>query len=469
MTKESLEALTREELIDLILAQAQEIASLKALLRQLEADYEALGLELAKLQKPPTTSKNSSQPPSRDQKKSLSPDRPERKRGPRKGHPKYKRSFVDHPDEIVELRTERCPACHANLQNAKAVLVDVAQITELPEPKARVIEVRHYEVTCPGCGQVHRPSPPPGLEVDRTFGARMEATVVYYRQEQHMSYERTQFALRDLHQVNISQGGIDRIMRRAGKAAQTQALGIQEAVRQSRVVNSDETGARVNGRNWWQWVFCTPTAILHITKPSRGAQVITDVMGENEVEVWGSDCLAAQLKAPAKQRQLCHAHQLRNLQAVVDRYPESWWAQAMQALFRAAIHLHHERDVLPPGQFQSQVTRLERICDRLLTRSPPQPESVKLCKRYLKHRQHLFVFLYRTDVEPTNNVAERALRPSVVHRKVTGGFRSQWGAKAYAALASVIATTALKGMNAFDAIQNLVGQPALPLPTLNPL
>ena len=225
----------------------------------------------------------------------------------------------------------------------------------------------------------------------------------------------------------------------------------------------------MNGGNWWQWVFCTPTAILHITKPSRGAQVITDVMGENEVEVWGSDCLAAQLKAPAKQRQLCHAHQLRNLQAVVDRYPESWWAQAMQALFRAAIHLHHERDVLPPGQFQSQVTRLERICDRLLTRSPPQPESVKLCKRYLKHRQHLFVFLYRTDVEPTNNVAERALRPSVVHRKVTGGFRSQWGAKAYAALASVIATTALKGMNAFDAIQNLVGQPALPLPTLNPL
>jgi transposase len=86
-----------------------------------------------------------------------------------------------------------------------------------------------------------------------------------------------------------------------------------------------------------------------------------------------------------------------------------------------------------------------------------------LQKRYLKHRQHLFVFLYRTDVSPTNNDSERALRHSVVHRKVTGGFRSQWGADAYAALASVIDTAALNGVNAFDAIQSLVGKPSLPL------
>jgi len=99
-----------------------------------------------------------------------------------------------------------------------------------------------------------------------------------------------------------------------------------------------------------------------------------------------------------------------------------------------------------------------------LDRPVTQPEILKLQKRYRNHRQHLFVFLYRDDVSPTNNVSERTLRPSVIHRKVTGGFRSQWGADAYAALASVIATAALKGVNAFDALQCLIGKPALPIP-----
>jgi transposase len=180
--------------------------------------------------------------------------------------------------------------------------------------------------------------------------------------------------------------------------------------------------------------------------------------------VWGSDCLPAQLKAKAKDHQLCLAHQLRNLQAGVDGYPTLWWATAMQTLFRAAIHLHHQRAELPPDQFHNQVARLEQLCDWLLKRPLSQPEALKLQRRYLKHRQCLFVFLYRGDVPPTNNVSERALRPAVVHRKVTGGFRSEWGANTYAALASVIDTAALKGISAFAAIQTLMGTPALPFP-----
>ncbi|HSI66175.1 MAG TPA: transposase, partial [Planococcus sp. (in: firmicutes)] len=110
-----------------------------------------------------------------------------------------------------------------------------------------------------------------------------------------------------------------------------------------------------------------------------------------------------------------------------------------------------------------QLLRIEWLCNRLLDRSSSQPEIYKLQKRYRKHRQHLFVFLYRSDVPPTNNVSERALRSSVIHRKVTGGFRSQWGADTYAALASVIDTAALRGINAFDALQALIGKPALPI------
>ena len=264
-----------------------------------------------------------------------------------------------------------------------------------------------------------------------------------------MSYERTQASLLALHGAEISQGGIDQIMQRSGQKGIQAAREIKTTIQQSSVVNSDETGARVDGQKAWEWVFCTLAAILHVICPTRGTDEIEKVMGHHQPE--------------AMLFQLCLAHQLRNLQAVVDLYPQAFWPRAMQAILRFAVHLYHQPNNLSLNQYQAQLLRIEWLCNRLLDRSISQPEIYKLQKRYRKHRQHLFVFLYRSDVAPTNNVSERALRSSVIHRKVTGGFRSQWGADAYAALASVIDTAALKGVNAFDALQSLIGKPALPL------
>jgi len=464
MIQDELEKLTKEELIELVLEQAQRLAEIEQLLVEMTAELEKLRQEQDKPAKPPATAKNSSQPPSRDRKTNKPSDSPKRKHGRGYGHNKAERKWVAEPDEVVEIKSERCSSCQCDLRAAEATLVKVNQIVELPEAQAKVIEVRQYEVWCPGCGQGHLIDPPAGLEMDRVFGSRLEATTVYYRHQQHMSYERTQKALQDLHGVELSQGAINRIMGRAGRAADQALTPIRETVRQSAVVNSDETGARVAGRTWWHWVFCTLTAVLHLIKPSRSSTVIEAVLVDSCVEVWGSDCLPAQLKPDVPQRQLCLAHQIRDLQRVIDQYPDGWWARALQTLFRAAIWLHHLRSQLPQLQFQAQRNRLERLFDWLLSRSPPQPEALKLHKRYLKHRHHLFVFLYRADVEPTNNVAERALRPAVIHRKVTNGFRSQWGAETYAALASVIDTAKLNGRSPFEAIQQLFPQPAFPIP-----
>ena len=464
MIRAELDALSREALIVTVLAQAEQLTALQATLAQLQADYAALRLKFEKDQSPPTTSRNSSQPPSRDQKSNQPESRVKRKHGPPVGHAKHARKFVADPDHVVEIKAERCACCAADLHGQTGALVDVNQITEVPPAQAEVIEVRQYAVTCPECGQTEIAQPPAGLEMTRSFGARLEGLVIYYRQEQHLSYERTQTALWNLHGVAISQGGIDQIMQRAGQQAVAATVPLQHTIQESAVVNSDETSARVDGRNWWEWVFSAATAVLHVIKPSRGADVIGAVMGPHGAEVWGSDCWSAQLKAPTQGWQLCLAHQLRNLQAVVDRYPRLFWAQALQALFRYAIHVHHQRDQLPAAQFAAQVARIAKLCDWLLARPVTQPEALRLQQCYRKHRQHLFVFLERTDVAPTNNVSERALRASVVHRKVLGGFRSQWGAEAYAALASIIDTAALKGTKAFEALQTLMGPPALPLP-----
>ena len=177
---------------------------------------------------------------------------------------------------------------------------------------------------------------------------------------------------------------------------------------------SDETSSRVNGDTWWEWVFCTRTDILHVIRFNRSVDVPNDVMGVAKAEVWVSDCLPGQL---------------------------------------------------PLDHFIQQRQRIERHCDRLLLRDLDAfPKADKLKQRYLKYRQSLFVFLYRSDDEPTNNVSERALRHSVIHRKVKGSFRSEWGAKAFAALASVIDSAALSAVNAFYTILALLVQPALPLP-----
>jgi transposase len=456
MTRNDLTQKSQGELIDLVLAQAEQIS-------KQQAEIDALRLKLEKGKKPPTNSGNSSQPPSQDQKSNLPPKRKKHKHGPPAGHQKYERQLVAQPDHVVEVKPKVCEQCQTDVSQAKMVLLDVNQVTELPVAKAEVIEIRQYVAECPCCGEGQVAEPPASLDMQRAFGARLEATVVYYRQEQHMSYVRTQAAMRDLHGVEISEGGIDKIMQRAGSKALEAVKPIEQAIQQSAVIHSDETSSRVDGNTWWQWVFCSVSAVLHIMRFNRSADVVQDLMDKHEAEVWVSDCYGAQMKALAKQHQPCLAHQLRNLQAVVELLPKHFWARHVQSLFRYAIHLHNQRQNLPPAVFSNRLERIEKCFDRLLNKNLDPLEAHRLQRRYQKYRDAIFVFLYRTDVSPTNNVSERLLRPAVIHRKVSGGFRSDWGAKTYAALKSLTDTGALSGISPFDVIQKLSGVPALPL------
>jgi len=449
MTREDVTQLNHDRLVDLVLEQ--------------QAEIEALRLKMEKGKKPPTNSGNSSQPPSQDQKGNKSSKQKRHRHGPPKGHAKYERKLVIQPDYVVELKPSICKECQADLRQVEMVLSDLNQITELPEARAEVIEVRQYLAECPCCGVGQVKQPAVGLEMDRTFGARLEATVVYYRQEQHMSYVRTQAALRNLHGVEISQGGIDRIMQRAGRKAIKAIKPIEKAIQESTVIYCDETSSRVDGNTWWQWVFCSANAVLHVMRFNRSVDVIKEVMGDHQAEVWVSDCYGPQMKAPSKKHQLCLAHQLRNLQAVVELHPKHFWAKHVQLILRYAIHLHNQRLQIPADVFLNRVERIEKCFTHLLKQNLDPPEAATLQRRYLKYPHTIFTFLHHTDVSPTNNISERYLRPSVIHRKVSGGFRSNWGAKAYAALKSFLDSAALSGSSSFSAILSLIGTPALPL------
>ena len=443
----NLRDLTREELLELILHQAEEIRRLQE--------------ELATLKKPPTSSRNSSQPASRDWKANRPAGKSSQRRGARPGHEKVERPLVEKPDKVIDTPVSICTHCGADLSTVAPQRTVRRQITELPEIKPVVIETRQDEVVCPCCQQLQRGVLPAGLEATRQFGPRLEGLVTYLHHDHHLGFERTQTVLQDVLGIALSEGGAVAILERAGAAAQPEAEIIGAQVRQSQVIGSDETSARVNGRNWWEWVFLSPLGEYHLIVPSRGQDVIDAFMRGARAEVWNSDCWKPQLNAPADSHQLCIPHQIRNLQKLMDERPHLRWAPEMPALFRGAVHLWHRREELTAPGFQGQVTRLENRLDELLHRRLTGRLALNLLDRYRTHRAHLFAFLHRLDVSPDNNACERALRPSVIHRKVLGSFRSEWGPRAYAALATVLNTAKRAGENAFQKLVGLMGKPIL--------
>jgi len=442
---------------------------LVALVKALMAENVALRAALDKLRQPPPTSRNSSQPPSRDVKRNLPADRKRKKLGPPFGHARKTRPLVEQPDRIIEATVEWCQHCQADLRGVEPRAVVRHQLTELPPVTPLVLETRQHEVVCPDCQRITRGELPEGLEAGRSFGPRLAATVVYLKHEQHLSYERVTQLCHDLFGVAVSEGGASAILQRAGEAVQPAAAAIGAQVAQSAVIGSDETSARVAGRTWWQWVFRSVVGVYFLIRASRGAKVIAEVMGEQRAECWVCDCYSAQLTAPAQRRQLCLAHQLRDLHRLLEQRPQLQGAVALQALFREAIHLWKRRAELRPQGYARRVSALERRLDGLLQRRVRGTQARRLWKRYRLHREHLFVFLHCPGVPPDNNACERALRPSVIHRKVTNGFRSEWGAHAYAALATVIETAKLREDSIFDALLDLMGPPVLPfLASQNP-
>jgi transposase len=416
------------------------------------------------LKQPPTTSQNSSQPPSRDFKadKAVGKKRKRsRKKGAKFGHEKQERLLVEKPDRVLEVYVDHCENCQTDLWDEIPVAVIRRQITEVPEIKPVVIETRQSIVDCPCCGKRQHGQLPDGLQAGRYFGPRLEAIVTDLHHEHHIGFKRLCQICDELFGLKLSAGGAVSIVERAGQAAESEAEGIAEQVRQSPVIGSDETSARVHGRNWWEWVFVSEKGEYHTIVPSRGYGVIEKFMRECEAEVWICDCWKAQLNAPAKALQICLAHQIRNLQGLMDKRPHLAWANEMQSLFRTAIHLGKRRTKLTTRGYQQQILRIEKELKQLLKRTF-SGIGRNLLDRYRKYRDSLFLFLYRSDVSAHNNACERALRPSVIHRKVMGSFRSDWGAKAYASLATVLNTAKRNGQSAFQKLLQLMGIPVLP-------
>jgi transposase len=466
MEREGLDRLSREELLELLLQQAElvgrqqeELAAREAAIERRDEKIRELEEELSQFRQPVKTPENSSVPPSRGQKANRADGR-RRKPGPKRGHVGVSRGRSE-PDVVVECRPNACTGCGQALPQTGGRRVGRSQVTELPAFEPVVIEAWQYALTCGHCGVQTTGTYPAGLEPRRTFGPGIEALLSYLHERHHVGYERLVELCRDVFGLRISQGGIENALRRLVERARPAYAAIGQTVRGSPVINSDETSARVAGRTQWQWTFQTPEASYHLIAPSRGGEVIAAFLDGVEPEVWGSDLYAPQMLTPATAHQICMSHQERDLTfaAEADTGTERLWAIELRHVFGRAIRLHHERDQVTTQTFAHRRTLIENATDRLVFDRylVPKTEAARLQKRYRTHRDSLYVFLYRDDVEPTNNSSERDLRPSVIHRKVIGGFRSAWGAEASAIRSSILATARKQGQNLLVAFRTIAG------------
>ena len=459
MADDELGGLSREELLALVRRQQGELAEREAAIERRDEKIRALEEELAQFRRPAKTPENSSVPPSRGQKANRVAGR-RRKPGPKRGHVGVSRGR-SAPDVVIECRPSACGGCGEALPQTGGRRVGRRQVVELPPVVPVVIEGWQYAMTCAHCGVQTTGRYPDGLEPRRTFGPRIEALLSYLHERHHVGYERLVEICRDVFGLTISQGGVEHALARLVERARPTYAAIRETVRGSPVVNSDETSARVAGRTQWQWTFQTPEASYHVIAASRGGEVIETFLEGVEPEVWGSDLWAPQRLTRAGAHQICMSHQERNLTFAIeaDSGEARLWAIELRHVFGRAIRLHHERGQVTPETFARRRLLIETATDRLVFDRyvAPKTEAARLQKRYRLHRDSLSVFWHRDDVEPTNNRSERDLRPSVIHRKVIGAFRSAWGAEASAIRTTILATARKQSRNLFDAFLAIAG------------
>ena len=197
-------------------------------------------------------------------------------------------------------------------------------------------------------------------------------------------------------------------------------------------------------------MFRNDEVVIHVIRPSRGRAVVREVLDGHRPEIWVSDLYAAQ-RGHADLWQVCLAHQLRDLGYAIEA-GDTLFAPRLKALLLRAVVLARRRHALKASTRREYRLRLERELDRVLALQPRHRRGQRLRQRHLAVRDSLFTFLEHPEAPPDNNGSERDLRPMVVYRKVTGGFRSAWGPDLCAAVQSVVGTAARRGIDACHAI-----------------
>ena len=462
------------ELEAIVAAQAATIEALQKLVARFEARVAELERRLGQ------NSGNSGLPPSRDPaaerqrqaeeraQKSSRTGGAKRRPGKQRGSRGSGLAVSATPDEVVDHLPGRCGRCRADLGAASEVGFRARQVIEVPEVVPTVTEHRAHERRC-GCGHVTRAGFPAGVSAPVSYGPRARAVVVYLLGRQHLPGRRVAETMADLFGLHISTGTIDSIYTQAGRRLAGFMAALVALLRTLPVLHADETTDRIGTATCWMHVVSTNLYTLIHASVTRGTDAIVDagvLIGYRGVVV--HDRLAMYWKLKAKHG-LCGAHLLRDLADVATVATQRQWATGLAGLLVEinaacddARRLGHKR--LAPIHQRAFAARFDTLVAQAAAANPEPPHrkrdylerrSHNLAVAFATHRRPILAYMYNLDIAFTNNQAERDLRPTKLHRKISGCFRSEAGAERFAHLRSYLSTTRKHDIPAIDALVRL--------------
>ncbi|MGH9269408.1 MAG: IS66 family transposase, partial [Acidimicrobiales bacterium] len=455
------------------------IAGLEAMVATQAAAIERLESLVAELRRQAgQNSGNSGKPPSRDpaaERKRQAEERAKRKagttrrKGKQRGAPGAAPARSENPDTVVDHRPSHCGGCGGVLGEDASTGYAARQVIDLPEITPEVTEHRAHTCRCT-CGHDTVAAFPATVRSPVSYGPRIRAVVAYLLGRQHIPTRRVAEAMADLFGVPISTGAVDSIYAEASRRLRGFIAAVVALLRSLPVLHADETSDRVGTKNCWMHVVSTGLYTLIHASVTRGSDAIDEagvLRGYRGVVV--HDRLAMYWKLKAKHG-VCAAHLLRDLAEVALVATQTAWAGGLAGLLveiNAACDDARRRGLkaLAPVHQRAFAARYDAlVADGVAANPAPasgrkrnyvERRSFNLVSAFATHRRAVLRYMYDLDVSWTNNQAERDLRPTKLHRKISGCFRSQAGAERFAHLRSYLSTTRKNGVPAIDALTRL--------------
>jgi ribosomal protein L34E len=350
--------------------------------------------------------------------------------------------------ETKEAKLHGCPECGGHLQ---AIRQQEQFVTDIPVVEVKTTRFVTYSGYCPECHKRVRSQHPEQTSLATgaagvMVGPRAKALAADLKHRLGVSYGKVSEVLNDAFGLQVSRSGWCQADQKLARTARPVYEELLDAIRQCSVVNVDETGWRIGTLSAWLWVFTHRDLTVYTIRANRSSDVILDILGTHFAGVLTSDGLLSydDRRLSDWRKQKCLSHLLKDLKDMNETKTGRALRFARQAtsLLQESLTLKRQKPTLPARTFSQRARSLEARLDALIASSRrfSDLDNARFAKRLRKHRPHLLRFLYLDEVEPTNNLAERMLRPAVITRKTNGCNRTHGGAATHSILASVLVT-----------------------------
>ena len=461
------------------------IDALEAVARAQDARIAALEARLREDSGTSSRPPSSDPPKTRAQRRAPPPsggeDGERRRRGGQPGHPGHHRLLLgeERVDRLVVVTPEACRGCGTALL-AEGRAADPAdervQVVELPPVRAEVTEYRLAARQCGACGTITRAGRPAEAGVG-AFGPRLQAVAALLVGRYRLSRREAVACLAELGEVELSVGALARLEQATSTALEPVVAEVATAVQQAAVANLDETGWWQGKTRSWLWTVVTETLTLFRLDPSRGKAVAQALLGPDWTGIVGSDRYSAYRYLPLEQRQLCWAHLIRDFRkiAAYNRHQRPLGARLLDITTRIfAAWYRFRAEAIDRPTLLVDLAPLQAELRRALEDGLDPPHAVvagALCANLLDSWPALWTFAHVDGVEPTNNAAERALRPAVLWRKGSFGTQSEDGSRFVERIMTVAASCKQHGRGLLDFLVAAISAArlGLPPPSLLPL